>query len=92
MRVRVYIPMALDRPTGHTVPIALEALPETCRLGASIVGPCAPAVVVLQLQRELYVVRVCIALVVVESIVEDGEDALGWDRVRRVRQHRTQHG
>ena len=61
--------MALDRPTGHTVPIALEALPETCRLGASIVGPCAPAVVVLQLQRELYVVRVCIALVVVESIV-----------------------
>ena len=55
MRVRVYIPMALDRPTGHTVPIALEALPETCRLGASIVGPCAPAVVVLQLQCELHV-------------------------------------
>ena len=91
MRVRVYIPMALDRPTGHTVPIALEALPETCRLGAYQSSARARPRCTAVAARALCSPRVhCLG--VVESIVEDGEDALGRDRVRRVRQHRTQHG
>ena len=42
------------------------------------------AVVELQLQRELDVVRVRSIHVVVEGVVQDREDALGRDRVRPI--------
>ena len=49
------------------------------------------AVVELQLQRELDVVGQRPLLVVVESVVQDGEDALRRDRIGGVGEHGTQH-
>ena len=55
-------------------------------LGAAL----SPACVELQHQRELDVVAERIRLVVVERVVQDREDALGWRRVWRVRRYAAQ--
>ena len=49
-----------------------------------VLCPNTRALVELELQRELDVVRVRAVLVFVEAVVENGEDALRWDRVGRV--------